>query len=90
MLASNAGFGATLTVAMLAVLYSLLIVQQPLLGALVASWIIGLYVVWRFVKWFAFAYRRRTAAVESMADSLETLAEQDEAGPVFEGDDRDR
>ncbi|SDF84514.1 hypothetical protein [Halorientalis regularis] len=87
-LASNAAFGAILALAMLAVLYSLLIVQQPLLGALVASWVIGLYVVWRFVRWFTYAYERRTAAMESMADSMDRMAD-DGTGPTF-GDDETR
>jgi xanthosine utilization system XapX-like protein len=71
LVASNAAFGAILTVVVLVVLYSLLVVQQPLLGALVATWVIGIYVVWRFVRWFTDAYERRTAAIERVADSLD-------------------
>ncbi|WP_424019543.1 hypothetical protein ACOZ4N_08745 [Halorientalis pallida] len=89
LLASNAAFGAILTVATLVVLYSLLVVQQPLLGGLVASWVIGLYVVWRFVRWFTSAYERRTAAMESMADSMDRMADG-RTGPAFNGDDHDR
>ncbi|RXK46252.1 hypothetical protein [Halorientalis pallida] len=79
-----------MVVVALVVLYSLLVVQRPLLGALVASWVLGLYVAWRFVSWFVAAYHRRTVAMESMADSLEPLAEQEGASPTFDGGDETR
>lgn len=85
LLASNAAFGAILTTAMLVVMYSLLVVQQPLLGVVVAGWVIGIYVVWRFVRWFTLSYERRTAAMESIADSMGHMAD-DGTGSVVERD----
>jgi hypothetical protein len=58
---------------------------------MVAAWVIGIYVVWRFVRWFTDAYERRTAAMEAMADSMDRMAD-DGTGPAFDrgGDDEGR
>lgn len=64
--------------ALFVLLYSLLVVQQVLLGVLGATLLLGLVLFARVVGGFARAYRRRTEALEAIADSLDG---SDRTGP---------
>lgn len=61
----------------LVLLYSLLIVQQPLVGVLAVTMVLVVYYGVRFLRWFLRTYRRRTDALESIASSLATMADHD-------------
>jgi len=58
----------------LVLLYSLLVVQQVLVGLLAVTMVLVVYYGVRFLRWFAATYRRRTDALESIASSLATMA----------------
>ncbi len=48
--------------------YALLIVQQILLGLMVVTWLLGLYLLWRFL-----------VALEALADAQQRIARQRES-----------
>ena len=54
-------------VAILVLLYSVLILAEPLLGAMVVVWLVGFYFLWRFVHLAG----RLVEAVERIADAME-------------------
>jgi Flp pilus assembly protein TadB len=64
----------------LVLLYSLLIVQQILVGLLAVTMVLVVYYGVRFLRWFATTYRRRTDALESIASSLATMVEREDDG----------
>lgn len=70
--------------ALLVLLYSLLVVQEFLLGVLVVVLVAGLGLGVEAVRRFARAYRRRTEALEDIADAMATLAGSDRDDRVGE------
>ncbi len=56
-----------MALAVLVILYSIFVMTQPLLGVTFATWLLGLYLLYRFLQFAT----RFVSAVERIADALE-------------------